>query len=93
MSIIVRSYMALTGVSRWIERLRVALLVRIWGIEQDCEPPVPWREREKLPEHNDWPTVKSNIDSRYEHSALLTGAVKIGPVRPVPAKFDEKKHV
>ncbi len=92
MSIIVRSYMALTGVSRWIERLRIALLVRIWGIEQDCEPPVPWREREKLPEHNDWPMEKGKMGQSV-HPVFLTGAVKVGPVRPVPAKFDEEKHV
>jgi hypothetical protein len=90
MNMIVKLYAALTVVSRWIESLRVALLVRAWGIANGCKPPAPWREREKLPDHNQWPMVRDK-DSHLMRPVGLKGAVKVGPIRPVPAKFDKSE--
>lgn len=95
MNTIVRLYAMLTRISGWIEGWRVALLVRVYGVaNNESKPPTDWREREKLPDHNQWPTVKATEDSRLGHSVLLVGAVKVGPVHPVPAppEFYKENH-
>ena len=45
------------------------------------EVPRPWREREGLPSHNEWP-VRGNALT----PALVISAVKCGPIRPVKAE-------
>jgi len=80
-SISARLYNILSSVSRWIDCKRDWLLLRYYGIAQGVKPPVPWREREQLPLRGDWPTGK------YGQSHLVIGAVKVGPVRPVPAEL------
>ena len=84
MNLIVRLYAMLTAVSSWVESMRVALLVRVYGISNDIKSPVPWRVREGLPDHNEWPMAKEG------GAILLVGAAKVGPVRPVPAKLDKE---
>ena len=91
MNIIVRLYETLTSISYWIESLRISLLVRIWGIDSNEKPPKPWREREKIPPHGQWPEAKTSVDSRLSHPALLVGAVRVGPVKPVPAQLDKEQ--
>ena len=89
---IVRLYAILTAIAGWIENVRVALLVRVWGIANDQKSPVDWREREKLPSSRDWPPVKYK-DGRPVSSIWLVGAVKAGPMRrvPTPPDFYEEK--
>jgi len=76
-----RLYKILLFVFRWTERKQENLLLRYYGIAQGVKPPVPWREREGLPSHSNWPLVKEH-PSRF---ALVLGAVKCGRVRPVRA--------
>jgi hypothetical protein len=87
MSLTLKLFAILTVISRWVEDLRVGILAHIWGIANDEKPPVPWREREGLPSHNHWPMKKSSI-SGSEFPIWLTGKVKVGKVRPVPAKLE-----
>lgn len=95
MNVIVRLYALLTVVSGWVERLRIALLVRVYGITNECKPPVDWRVREGLPSYGQWPTTRlsrvgSNVEERIPRFVLLKGKVGVGPVRPVPAKLDKE---
>lgn len=87
MNLALKLFAILSVVSRWIEDLRVRILAHIWGIANNEKPPVPWRVREGLPDHNNWPMEKSSI-SGSEFSIFLTGKVKVGKVRPVPAKLE-----
>jgi hypothetical protein len=92
MNLTIKLYEMLTAISRWIENARVAQLVRIYGICKEEIPPIPWREREGLPSSDQWPKEGGQIDNLLmpDHSIWITGKVKAGPVRPVPAKFDEE---
>ena len=87
MDVIVRLYTALTTISRWIEDLRIACLVRVYGIDKNEKPPIPWRVREGLPRHDQWPEVNGR-NGWPGHLMWVTGKVKVGPVRPVPAKLE-----
>ncbi len=90
MSVIIRLYTMLTAISRWIEAMRIYLLVRAYGINNECPPLVPWRKREGLPSHDQWPKIRLNGELRIEHPIWVRGKVKVGPVHPVPAKFDKE---
>ena len=88
---IVRLYVMLTRISGWIEDWRVALLIRVYGVaNNESKPPTDWREREKLPSAEEWPTTTMSrkgtiMEDRVPRKILLIGAVKVGPVHPVPA--------
>jgi hypothetical protein len=87
MNLIVRLYEIVTAISHWSENLRVALLLRAFGVTNDCKPPIPWRKREGLPSLDQWPKAKDK-DGGVAHSVWVIGKVKAGPVRPVPAKLE-----
>lgn len=89
MSALVRLYAVLTTVSCWVERKRLAILMRVYGMTNDCEPPVDWRVREGLPSRDQWPTVKT-ADTQSVRPIWVVGRMKVGPVKPVPAKFDKE---
>jgi hypothetical protein len=88
MSVIIRLYIMLTAVSRWVEGLRVALLIRVYGIDKNEKPPIPWRKREGLPDPGHWPEAVQSKDGLFKYPVLLVGKQKAGPVKPVPVKFD-----
>ena len=48
MTLIVRLYGLLSVFARWIENMRLVCLVRVYGIDKNEKPPVPWRKREAL---------------------------------------------
>ena len=86
MNLIVGLYAIMTAISRWSESLRVAILVRIWGMSHAGKPPVDWRVREGLPSLDRWPTVRDA--NNMDRAVLVVGAVKAGPIRPVPAELE-----
>ena len=86
MNLIVGLYAIMTAISRWSESLRVALLFRAYGITNKCVPPIPWRVREGLPSLDQWPTVRDA--NNMDRAVLVVGAVKAGPIRPVPAELE-----
>jgi hypothetical protein len=93
MNMTIRLYSMLTAVSRWIEDLRIVCLIRAYEITSDEKVPTPWREREGLPSADQWPTVRlARVgpcqEERIPRRVLLTGKVKVGPVRPVPTKLE-----
>ena len=81
MSIIVRLYAILSAISRWVEDMRIALLVRFYGMANDeGEPPIPWRIRERLPSHDQWPMVNRRVfkvtpDQATESERILGSSV------------------
>lgn len=93
MNMVIRLYRLLSKVSEWVESRRVNLLARIYGIASDVKPPVPWREREGLPDHNHWPEAVQSKDGLFKYPVLLTGKTKVGPVRPVPAALEMDTYV
>ena len=92
MNLIVRLYEIVTAISHWSENLRVALLLRAFGVTNDCKPPIPWRKREGLPSLDQWPKAKDK-DGGVAHSVWVIGKVKAGPVRPVPAVLEMDTYV
>ena len=92
MNLTVRLYAMLTAISRWSDNLRVALLLRVFGITNDCKPPIPWRKREGLPSLDQWPTTKDK-DGGDARPVWVTGKVKVGPVHPVPAVLEMDTYV
>ena len=92
MNLIVRLYEIVTAISHWSENLRVALLLRAFGVTNDCRPPIPWRKREGLPSLDQWPKTKDK-DGGFARSVLVTGKVKVGPVHPVPAVLGMDTYV
>jgi hypothetical protein len=90
MSLTIRLYELLTVVSRWVEGSRVALLSRAYGIDKNEKPPIPWRKREGLPDSGNWPKAVQSKDGLFKYPVFLIGKQKVGPVRPVPAKWDVK---
>ena len=93
MNMAVRLYRMLSNIFDWIEGQRVNLLVRIYGIDSGVKPPAPWREREGLPDHNHWPESVQSKDGRFKYPVLLTGKMKVGPVRPVLATLEPDTYV
>jgi hypothetical protein len=89
---VIRLYRLLSKVSEWVESRRVNLLARIYGIASDVKPPVPWRKREGLPSLDQWPTTKDK-DGGDARPVWVTGKVKVGPVRPVPAVLELDTYV
>jgi len=86
MNLTVRLYKLLSVVSGWVEAVRLALLVRVYGIDKNERPPVPWRKREGLPDPGHWPEAVESKDGKFKYHIQLTGKQKVGPVRPVPAE-------
>ncbi len=84
----VRMYKILSVVSGWVEAMRLALLVRVYGIDKNEKPPIPWRKREGLPDPGHWPEEVQSKGQLSAYPVLLIGKQKAGPVRPVPAKLD-----
>ncbi len=98
MNLTVSVYKILSVVSGWIEAMRVALLVRVYGIDKNEKPPAPWRKREGLPDPGLWPTTRlsrvgGNVEERIPRQVMIVGKQKVGPVRPVPAKLDMDPYV
>jgi hypothetical protein len=92
MNLIARLYEIVTAISHWSEKLRVALSLRAFGISNDCKPLIPWRKREGLPSLDQWPTTKDK-DGGDARPVWVTGKVKVGPVRPVPAVLELDTYV
>ena len=77
MNLIVRLYEIVTAISHWSENLRVALLLRAFGVTNDCRPPIPWRKRCGLPDFGEpWPLSTANEHYRGGVPRLVKGAVK-----------------
>src|ERR1700678_330916 len=93
MNLTVSMYKLLNVVSGWVENVRLNLLARVWGIDQNVKPPAPWRKREGLPDPGHWPEAVESKNGKFKYPVFLTGKQKVGPVRPVPAKLDVDPYV
>jgi hypothetical protein len=77
MNSIVRLYKLLSIVSGWIEGARIALLVRVYGIDKNEKPPVPWRKREGLPDPGQWAKqAPGRKPGRLLRACLVRGKVR-----------------
>ena len=77
MNLLIWLHATLGFMSESVEGLRVLVEDRIYQRTHNEKPPLHWRKSEKLPPSGHFPS-----------GGWVKGAVKVGPVRPVPSKLD-----